>query len=216
MPLVFGDCVFHRERRELLHRGTVVTAGPKLLGLLELLLDARPRALTKDEIHKTLWSGTFVSDATLTSLVAELRAAVGDDARAPRLVRTIHGYGYAFCGDVTSTVASGQTRRSSCQYRVIVGDREISLADGRHVLGRSGEVAIFVDGVGVSRNHAQITIDENGATLADLGSKNGTVLNGVAISEPTPLADGAVIVLGAKALKFRSFSTSGSTETVSI
>jgi len=70
--------------------------------------------------------------------------------------------------------------------------------------------------VGVSRNHAQITIDENGATLADLGSKNGTVLNGVAISEPTPLADGAVIVLGAKALKFRSFSTSGSTETVSI
>ena len=216
MPLVFGDCVFHRERRELLHRGTVVTAGPKLLALLELLLDARPRALTKDEIHKTLWSGTFVSDATLTSLVAELRAAVGEDARAPRLVRTIHGYGYAFCGDVTSPVASSQARRPVHQYRVIAGDREISLAHGRHVLGRSNEAAVFVDGAGVSRQHAQITIDDSGATLEDLGSKNGTVLNGTAISGPTQLADGAVIVLGATALKFRSFATSGSTETVSI
>src|SRR5262252_8961881 len=215
MRLVFGECVLDRERRELTRQGSIVHVGPKLFGLLELLLDARPRALTKDEIHKTLWSGTFVSDATLTSLVAELRAAVGDDARAPRLVRTIHGYGYAFCGEVTSAVASGQVRKSSNQYRVIAGDREISLAHGRHVLGRSNEVAIFVDGAGVSRHHAQITIDENGATLEDLGSKNGTVLNGVAISEPTPLADGAVIVLGATALKFRALATSGSTETVS-
>jgi pSer/pThr/pTyr-binding forkhead associated (FHA) protein len=84
------------------------------------------------------------------------------------------------------------------------------------VLGRSNEAAVFVDGAGVSRQHAQITIDDSGATLEDLGSKNGTVLNGTAISGPTPLADGAVIVLGATALKFRSFATSGSTETVSI
>ena len=47
-----------------------------------------------------------MSDATLTSLIAELRAAIGNDARTPRLVRTIHGYGYAFCGDVVSETAS--------------------------------------------------------------------------------------------------------------
>src|SRR5438552_6779078 len=98
----FGDCVFDPERRELTRDGSVVHAGPKLLRLLELLLDARPRALTKDEIHQSLWSGTFVSDATLTSLVAELRAAIGDEARTPRLVRTIHGYGYVFCGEVAT------------------------------------------------------------------------------------------------------------------
>jgi DNA-binding winged helix-turn-helix (wHTH) protein len=96
MRLVFGDCVFDRGRRELMCHGSIVHTGPKLLGLLELLLDARPRALTKDEIHKCLWSGTFVSDATLTSLVTELRAAIGDNARTPGLVRTIHGYGYVF------------------------------------------------------------------------------------------------------------------------
>src|SRR5215813_4593274 len=101
MRIVFGECMFDRASRELTCRGGVVPAGPKLLGLLELLLDARPRALTKDEIHQALWGATFVSEATLTSLVAELRAAIGDDARAPRFIRTIHGYGYAFSGDAT-------------------------------------------------------------------------------------------------------------------
>jgi DNA-binding winged helix-turn-helix (wHTH) protein len=217
MALAFGECVFYRERRELTCRGRVVTAGPKLLGLLELLLDVRPRALTKDEIHKALWGDTFVSDATLTSLVAELRAAIGDQARESRLVRTIHGYGYAFCADVaSSSLASTVGHAHKQPYRIIVGDREISLSRGRHVLGRSNEVTVFVDDAGVSRHHAQITIDDQGATLEDLGSKNGTVLDGHTISGPTLLGDGAVIVLGATALKFRVFTTTGSTDTVSI
>jgi DNA-binding winged helix-turn-helix (wHTH) protein len=214
MRLVFGDCLFDRERRELTRHGSVVHAGPKLLRLLELLLDTRPRALTKDEIHQSLWSGTFVSDATLTSLVAELRAAIGDDARTPQLVRTIHGYGYAFCGEVaTETHPSRPARDRMRSFRVIVGDREIALSPGEHVLGRSNDAAIFVDDVGVSRDHARITIGEQGATLEDLGSKNGTMLNGRTIDGPTVLADGALIVLGATALKFRVFETSSSTET---
>ena len=45
MSVAFGDCVFDRERRELTRNGLVVHAGPKLLRLLELLLDTRPRAL---------------------------------------------------------------------------------------------------------------------------------------------------------------------------
>ena len=78
--LVFGNCVFDRERRELTRRGSPVHAGPKSLLLLKLLMDSRPRALTKEEIHKRLWPDTFVSDATLTSLVAELRAAQPEPA----------------------------------------------------------------------------------------------------------------------------------------
>src|SRR5687768_12401429 len=100
MRLQFGACTFDRERRELTRDGSAVHAGPQLLRLLELLIDARPRALTKDEVHGALWPATFVSDGTLTSLIAELRDAIGDEARAPRLVRTIHGYGYRFVGDV--------------------------------------------------------------------------------------------------------------------
>lgn len=213
MRLVFGDCTFDRERRELTRNGAVVHAGPKLLGLLELLIDARPRALTKDEIHKTLWADTFVSDGTLTSLVAELRDAIGDDARAARLVRTIHGFGYIFCGDVTAA-SPPETPAPAAACRIILGDREIRLPTGTHILGRSAEAAVFVDDVGVSRQHARITVGSEGARLEDLGSKNGTMLDGRAIEGPTPLDDGAMIVLGATALKFRAFSTADATATV--
>lgn len=211
---MFGDCTFDRERRELTRGGSVVHAGPQLLRLLELLIDARPRALTKDEIHKSLWADTFVSDGTLTSLVAELREAIGDEARAPRLVRTIHGYGYIFCGEVVTGTppAAGGQPAASC--RIMLGDREVGLPPGAHILGRSGDAAVFVDDVGVSRHHARITVGDQGAILEDLGSKNGTMLNGRAIEGPTLLADGAAIVLGATALKFRVFSGAGSTATV--
>jgi DNA-binding winged helix-turn-helix (wHTH) protein len=213
MGVGFGDCVFDRERRELTRHGSVVHAGPKLLRLLELLLDSRPRALSKEEIHTSLWPGTFVSDATLTSLVAELRAAIADDARKPKLVRTIHGYGYIFCGDVSTAAHRPGNERLTGSYRIILGEREIALSHGEQVLGRSQDAAVFVDDVGVSRHHARITIGETGATLEDLGSKNGTILNGRAIDSPTLLADGALIVLGATALRFRVFKAAGSTET---
>ncbi len=136
---------------------------------------------------------------------------------APTLVRTIHGYGYAFCGDVTQETRSPAARRGvSGVFRIVLGEREIALAPGEHILGRSKDATVFVDDAGVSRQHARITIDERGATLEDLGSKNRTMLNGSAITCPTTLDDGDVIVLGATALKFRVFRTAGSTETETI
>jgi DNA-binding winged helix-turn-helix (wHTH) protein len=215
MRFVFGDCVFDSERRELTRSGSIVRTGPKLLALLELLLEARPRALTKSEIHEKLWAGTFVSDATLTSLVAELRAAIGDEARTPLLVRTVHGYGYSFCGEATPGAEPPKDPADfGRSYRIIFGDREIALSAGEHILGRSNEAAIFIDSVGVSRHHARITVAADGAHLEDLGSKNGTRVNGRPIDVRTMLSDGAVIVLGTTALKFRIFDTPSSTETV--
>jgi len=213
MRQAFGDCVLDRDRRELTRGGAVVHTSPKLLALLEVLIDNAPRAITKDDIHKAVWPDTFVAEATLTSLVAELRDAIGDDARAPRLLRTVHGWGYAFIGDVGD---AGSARRppDSSSYRVIVGDREIALAHGGHIIGRSPDAAIFVDDSGVSRQHARITIAADGATLEDLGSKNGTALDGQAVAAPTALADGSLIVVGATALKFRVFAPSSSTETI--
>ena len=209
MRQAFGDCVLDRDRRELTRRGSIVHGAPKLLALLELLLDAAPRAVTKEEIHKAIWPDTFVADATLTSLIAELRTAIGDEARTPKLVRTIHGYGYAFVGDISDRRPDTAT---SC--RIILGEREIVLATGVHIIGRSPDAAICVDDGGVSRHHARISIDASGAILEDLGSKNGTVLDGRTIDRPTPLVDGARIVVGATALKFRSLAPLTTTDTV--
>ena len=215
MRQAFGECVLDRDRRELARRGSTVHCGPKLLALLEALLDAAPRAVTKEEIHKTIWPDTFVTDATLTSLVAELRTAIGDDAKTPRLVKTIHGYGYAFIGGIVQVGSVVAPSTSSGRFRVIAGERDIALAAGENIIGRSPDVAVFVDDVGVSRHHARITIDERGAAIEDLGSKNGTILDGARVERRTPLNDGALIVVGATALRFRIFSASTSTVTVS-
>lgn len=214
MRQTFGDCVFDRDRRELTLRGSVVHGAPKLLALLELLLDAAPRAVTKEEIHKAIWPDTFVADATLTSLIAELRTAIDDHARSPRLVRTIHGYGYAFVGDIVNVRPVGPRPDGATLFRIILGEREIPLAAGLHIIGRSPDAAIFVDDGGVSRHHARISIDANGAVLEDLGSKNGTMLEGATIDRPTPLVDGSLIVVGATALKFRFFAALSTTDTV--
>ena len=215
MRQVFGDCGFDRDRRELTRLGSIVHCGPKLLALLELLIDAAPRAVTKEEIHKVIWPETFVTDATLTSLIAELRTAIGDDAKAPRLVRTIHGYGYAFIGDVATAQRRAEPRAPLSIYRVIVGERDIALATGDNIIGRSPDAAVFVDDGGVSRQHARIVIDSGGAMLEDLESKNGTMLDGQPVHAPTRLSDGSLIVVGATALRFRIVMSSASTETIS-
>ena len=65
MRQVFGDCVLDRGRRELTRQGKTVHTSPKLLALLELMIDAAPRAVTKDEIHKAIWPDTFVAEIPL-------------------------------------------------------------------------------------------------------------------------------------------------------
>jgi TolB-like protein/Flp pilus assembly protein TadD len=101
MRLLFGDCRFDAETRTLERGGKAVRLSGKAFQLLELLLAARPRPLAREELFARLWPDTFVSDANLASLVKEIRAAIGDDARQPRFLRTAHRFGYAFAGGVT-------------------------------------------------------------------------------------------------------------------
>ena len=79
----------------------------KAYELLGLLLARRPTALSKAQIRAVLWPGTFVSESALARLVTQVRAACGDDAQAPRFIRTVHGFGYAFCGEALETDGQG-------------------------------------------------------------------------------------------------------------
>lgn len=108
MRLLFGDCLFDAESRLLERGGKPVRLSGKAFQLLELLLAARPKPVARDDLFARLWPDTFVSDANLASLVKEIRAAIGDDARQSRFLRTAHRYGYAFAGGV-SEAAEEQT-----------------------------------------------------------------------------------------------------------
>src|SRR6185369_9755596 len=91
--------VFDSDTREVVRKGRRLPLSPKAFDLLELLIRRRPKAVSKDEIRERLWPGTFVSPANLANLVVELRAAFGDDAQDPRVVRTVPRFGYAFVAD---------------------------------------------------------------------------------------------------------------------
>ena len=89
MRVVFGECEFDSGQRALRRHGSAVPLSPKAFQLLELLLDRRPEAVAKTELLERLWPETFVSDAGLHNLVAEIRAAIGDAPRAARYIRTV-------------------------------------------------------------------------------------------------------------------------------
>jgi Tol biopolymer transport system component/DNA-binding winged helix-turn-helix (wHTH) protein len=112
MPWSFGDFRLDEERRQLLRGDTPLPVEPKAFELLSLLVERQPRALSKAQIHGVLWAGTFVSESALAGLVADLRAALGDDARRPRFIWTVHGFGYAFCGEARD---DGQPRAAPAE-----------------------------------------------------------------------------------------------------
>jgi DNA-binding winged helix-turn-helix (wHTH) protein len=208
MPVLLGDFELLREARLLRRLGETVPLSPKAFELLTILVDHRPRAFSKEKLHELLWPDTFVSDASLHNLVAELRAALGDEPRSPRFIRTLHRYGYAFQGpaiDAGSEEAGGGS--------LFWGSREIALAPGENLIGRSSDCRVSLGSSTISRHHARILLADGQALLEDLGSKNGTLLNGTKIDQSAPLQDGDEIRLGSIELTYRSLSGLRSTLT---
>jgi DNA-binding winged helix-turn-helix (wHTH) protein len=213
MRFVFSEWILDCGTQQLLHGGRQVHASPKELALLELLLRARPRALSRTRLRAAIWPATHVGETSLHALVSQLRNTLGDDVREPRYVRTVTGFGYAF---LSAAEADGEMEpRIGRQLWLETDAGSLALAEGENVLGREERLASRIDGPGVSRRHARILVFGGHATLEDLDSKNGTFLDGARVTSPRTLRDGALIRLGRHAnLVFRD-SASDVTETES-
>ena len=214
MRIAFGDCLLDTGSRELRRGAEVVHLPPKAFHLLEVLLAERPLALSKETLMERLWPATFVTEASLSNLVADLRRAIGDDPGQPRFIRTVHGFGYAWHGAALS-VRDRPPATAAAVYRLLWEGREVPLEPGENILGRVQEAVVWVSDPLVSRRHARIVVAAEGATLEDLGSKNGTLLNGQLINGAAPLADCDEIGLGTARLTLRIFraAVDASTET---
>jgi DNA-binding winged helix-turn-helix (wHTH) protein len=210
----FGDFTFDHDIRQLLLNTSEVHLSPKAFELLAVLLANRSRAVSKAELQKHLWPSTFVEETNVAGLVAEIRRAIGDSASSPMFVRTVNRFGYRFVGDVTVDTLATRSAPPRVKLFVVVAQREIMLIEGINVIGREPPATIPIDGRGVSRHHARIHVSDGDATLEDLGSKNGTHVNGRRITIPVRLSDGDEIQLGAISLTFRVASPDSPTETV--
>ena len=112
MRVLFGNCVLDSEARELRRGAERVHMSPKAFRLLEVLINERPTAVSKEQLFETVWPGTFVAESNLASVIKEIRAAVNDDARDPKVIRTIFRHGYAFTADAV-VEAPPQSRAQS-------------------------------------------------------------------------------------------------------
>lgn len=88
------------ERYELSQHGQPCKVEPQVFDLLEFLLRHHDRVVSKEELLEALWGGKVVSDATLSTCVKAARQAIGDDGQRQRLIRTSHGRGFRFIGEL--------------------------------------------------------------------------------------------------------------------
>jgi len=181
--------------------------------LLLLLAQQRSRALSKAELQQRLWPSTFVGETNLATLVAEIRRVLGDTAAEPEYVRTVHRFGYRFIADVVETATTRGGSRSDARMYLTSAERQFLLPEGAVEIGRSAEVAIRIDAGSVSRRHARIVVSGDQARLEDLGSKNGTFVDGKPVTSACLLKDGAEIRIGRVELTFRLAMPTKATET---
>jgi DNA-binding winged helix-turn-helix (wHTH) protein len=219
--LCFAECVLDTATRQVLRDGRPVHLTPKAFELLLALLERRPRALSKGDLRGQLWPDTHVLEANLPNVVAEAREAVGDDARQPRFIRTVHGFGYAFCGEAVEEAsgAPGEGPRGELPatgrylYRLWWEGGVVALAEGEYLLGRHPHSVIPTDRDTVSRRHARLAVAAGEAVLEDLQSRNGTFVRGQRLAAPARLADGDEFRVGSVAITFRVSLSQSETET---
>ena len=213
MNIRFGPFRLDDRARQLLRDEDPLHLSPKAFDLLTLLVQRRPEAIAKAGIHEHLWPATFVSDVNLAVLITEIRTALGEDARHPTFVRTVHRFGYAFSGPAVN-VEQPPVPRSAVACWLVWGKQRAPLSLGENMLGRDPSAHIRIDAVGVSRRHAMIVVGDAGATLHDLASKNGTYVDGTRLTSSLTLTDGSEFRVGPALVCFHRLAAVDSTDTL--
>lgn len=186
--------------------------------VLILLVERAGRLVERSEIQTQLWGPEiFVEhDAAINTAIRKIRFALGDDATRPRFVETVIGKGYKFIAPLEASgpfqsgkaAANGDTEVLTGiplqfpRYSVTVGKQEFLLNSAETLVGREPSSGVYVDHPSVSRRHARILIASAGATLEDLGSRNGTFLNGRRLQGAAKIHHNDVIGLGPMTLIF--------------
>jgi DNA-binding winged helix-turn-helix (wHTH) protein/tetratricopeptide (TPR) repeat protein len=124
----FLDCTLDVANARLQRGRSAFPLRPKTLAVLHCLVRSAGRLVTKEELIAEVWDGAAVSDWVLTRVIRELRSSLGDDARKPRVIETVHRRGYRFVAPLAAPVIPAEPDRSSGAASAIVVGREPDLA----------------------------------------------------------------------------------------
>ena len=203
MRWTFGKFTIDTDRRMLLRGGREIHLQPKAFRLLCTLVDARPNALSKDQLLATLWPGAFITEGNLTVLVNEIREALGDDSHSPRFIRTHHRFGYAFVAEAEEVPTACPVRRVVSDHWLLLDRHWVELPPGSVVVGSDPRCRVRLDLPGVALRHARLTVADGQVVLEDLGSDAGTTCRGEPVVSSIALADGDRLGFGPVAALYR-------------
>jgi eukaryotic-like serine/threonine-protein kinase len=142
MPISFGPFAFDRQNRLLWRDGSEVALPPRVLGVLEVLIDRPGEIVARQDLLDGVWKDAFVTDTSLAEAVSFLRQALGDDPQAPRYIQTVHRRGYRFLPALTETPPRGPTQAAAeTGVRPQSSDSppDRSLTPDLHFAGASGD-----------------------------------------------------------------------------
>jgi DNA-binding winged helix-turn-helix (wHTH) protein len=194
----------------------IVHLEPKVMDLLVFLAAHAGQVVPKTRLIDEVWQTEFIAESALTRAVGELRRALGESAREPRCLETITKRGYRLMATVEylgEPPAVEPVKTAGILCAVMVGEQEILLDAGENVIGRDSTATVRIDSTDVSRRHARIVVEGDGASIEDLGSKNGTSVWGRSITGPTRLRDGDRIGVCGVLLIFRHLPALATTRT---
>ena len=162
----FGQFQIDCNNKQLLHDGQPVALTPKAFAVLFELIQADGNLVTKQTLMDRVWKGTVVTDAALTVCIREIRKTLGESARSPRFITTLHKRGYCFSGNsskpIRAVTGSGDSSvKTEMQIRVkrklesgllsdalsrtSKGQQQIVFIQGEAGLGKTTFVESFVD-----------------------------------------------------------------------
>jgi TolB-like protein len=105
----FGDFELDLDRYELRRGGEAVRTEPRVLEVLNFLIENRSRVVPKEELLDTIWRDVHVSESALTTAIRDVRRALGDSSADPRFIRTVYGRGFRFIGEIAAPAKAAPT-----------------------------------------------------------------------------------------------------------
>ena len=162
----FGSFQLDPTNSCLRRAGREISLTPKAFAVLRYLVEHVDQLVTKDDLWRAVWTGVSVTDAALTVCMSEIRKALGDEAKNPRYIQTVHRRGYRFIAPVTDqpmrrgvaqvpgrqfSNASFVGRESELRHlhqwleKALTGERQIVFVTGEPGIGKTTLVEAFLE-----------------------------------------------------------------------
>ena len=121
-PVYFGSFSIDPANARLQRNGTTILLTPKAFSVLQYLVQHPQRLVTKRELLEIVWAKRCVGEAVIKVCVREIRKAIGDEARSPHFIETVHTRGYRFIGEIAGNGLP--SFRSSTSEKIVQTDLE--------------------------------------------------------------------------------------------